>query len=499
MRTPRSRGHCPTHPWITVVLTLLLPSSGVAAESPPPPVSAPIHRTTSENSPNLPNVQRLTDEARQLRFAGAPGWRFSALRIIGQAVELHGGVPLDDLRQEAIQALATADLGAEPWSPKNLQRLFSINLAQDTFFGETQDGQVIERGLKDQQVVWQSSFESPATLQWLGQDWDHHRELWLRNGTHLESWDPSSRTIRSWASPGSKVRHAAFNWTGDRVALIQFDASSGKDQLWLAPVRSLDLQRRTKITASVTAAEWAPDNVRLAVLSDAPPQILIYETGSEVIAGTIPLSSRPLSVAWLPNARDVLVGTDSGLWFADTSTAEVHPFSGTTNVQAVALHASGTVALSSGRGGPVQLWDVAARQLLATFPKGGDHLGFSEDGASGIRRPSNKRNGLSAVGRQRTRRGPIRSGGSSRSISGESRWSSPDGPGRGAQYRKQRPGSIAHSRPARIRPAIHQWPLGSNSADRRTDPGLEPGTTPGEAGHPRHSVVIGKTGIARFG
>ena len=380
MPTARIRGRCTTHRWFTVVLTLLLPSSGVAGESPAPPVPAPIHRATSENSPHLPTVQRLTGEARQLRFDGAPGWRFAALRIIGQAVELHGGVPLDELRQEAIQALATADLGPEPWSPKNLQRLFSINLAQDTYFGETQDGQVIERGLRDQQVVWQSSFESPASLQWLGQDWDHHRELWLRNGTHLESWDPTSRTIRSWASPGSKVRHAAFNWTGDQVALIQFDASSGRDQVWLAPVRSLDLQRRTKITAPVTAAEWAPDNVRLAVLSDAPPQIVIYETGSEVIAGTIPLSSRPLSVAWLPNARDVLVGADSGLWLADTSTAEVHPFPGATNAQAVAIHASGTVALSSGRGGPVQLWDVAARQLLATFPKGGDHLGFSEDG-----------------------------------------------------------------------------------------------------------------------
>lgn len=382
MAIPATKCH-ENHPsvaWFAAAVAMLLGCRWASAEPFFPPVPAPTHRTASDVSPALSTVQHLTEEARRLRFSGAPGWRFAALQVIGQAVDLHGGVPLDDLRQEAIHALATADLGAEPWSPKNFKRLLSINLAQDTYLGETRDGQIAEQGLKDQRVVWQSSFESSATVQWLGQDVDRHRELWLRNGNRLESWDPSPGVVRSWSSPLSKVRRASFNWTGDQIALVQFDASSGRELVWLAPVRSPDHQRKAKVSASVTTVEWSPDNVRLAILSDSPPQLLMYETGTEAISSTISLPSRPHSVAWLPNGRDVLIGTDNGLLFVDSTSAELHPFPGATNVVAVAIHESGTLALTSGRDGPIQLWDVAARQLLAAFPKAGDRLTFSEDG-----------------------------------------------------------------------------------------------------------------------
>ncbi len=379
MPTLKSRDNFPWIAWFAASVAILLGYPWASAEPLLPPVPAPTNRTASDISPALTTVQRLTEEARRLRFSGTPGWRSSALQIIGQAVDLHGGVPLDDLRQEAIHALATADLGAEPWTPKLLKRLLSINLARDTYLGETKDDQIVERGIQDHRIVWQSPFGlSPA--KWLGHDREHQLDLWLRGGNQFEMWDPTVAAIRSWTSPAANIRSASFNWTGDQVALIQIQNPQGMGELWLAPVRSLDQLRKTKVTVPVTATEWAPDNVRLAVLSESPPQLLIYETGTEVVSSTVSLPSRPNSVAWLPNARDVLIGTDSGLLLADSTTAELHPFPGATNVLAVAIHESGTLALTSGRDGPIQLWDVAARQLLAAFPKGGDRLEFSEDG-----------------------------------------------------------------------------------------------------------------------
>ena len=379
MPTPGSRKNFTSHPWFAALMVFIMGYRWASADPLFPPVPAPTNRTNSNISPALSNVQRLTEEARRLRFSGTPGWRSPALQIIGQAVDLHGGVPLDDLRQEAIHALATADLGAEPWTPKNFKRLLAINLSRETYLGETMDDQIVVRGLQDHRIVWQSPF-GPSPAQWLGHDRDHQLDLWLRGGNQFEMWDPTVAAIRSWTSPAANIRNASFNWTGDQVALIQIQNPSGMGELWLAPVRSLNQLRKTKVTVPVTAAEWAPDNVRLAVLSGSPPQVLIYETGTEVVSSTVSLPSRPNSAAWLPNARDVLVGTDGGLFLANSTTAELHSFPGVTNVLAVAIHESGTLALTSGRDGPIQLWDVAARQLLAAFPKGGDRLEFSEDG-----------------------------------------------------------------------------------------------------------------------
>ncbi len=378
--TRRNRKNFPSFAWFAASAAILLGCLLAFAEPLVPPVPAPTNRTASDISPALSTVQRLTEEARRLRFSGAPGWRFAALKVIGQAVDLHGGVPLEDLRQEAIHALATADLDAEPWFAKGPLRLLRVNLSQDTYLAETKDGQIVERGLQDHRVVWQSSFESPASVQWLGQNPDQHRDLWLRNENRLETWDPSLRAVRSWSSAVSKIRSASFNWTGDQVALVQTDTLSGTAQLWFAPLRAMDQQRRARIQAPAIAAAWAPDNVRLAVLSDSPPQLLVYESGTELVSSTIPLPSRPHSVAWLPNARDVIIGTDGGLFFIDTSATVLHPFPGATNLVSVVIDESGTLALSSGIDGPVQLWDVAARQLLAAFPSGGNQWEWSADG-----------------------------------------------------------------------------------------------------------------------
>jgi len=331
-------------------------------------------------SPVQTEVERLTSEAKQLRNAGAPGWRASALQRIQKAVALHGGVDLDELRQEAIAAFSTPELAREDWNSPDSGHVLDVDIANQQYVVGSPDGTVFGRTLNDHRPLWKAPGNPPDPIRWLGHSQDGLAFVWSRGGDQIQVWGSSPTNQVLWISPSNGVRNIAINSVGSRLALIRSASASVGGKLWLAPIRGLEFQKETKVPEGVVAAEWAPDDVRVGALLENPPRVVVYETGLETISAEVPLPWKARTMGWMPTAREMVIGGESGMDRVDLDAGELRHFPGSTNVLKLVLNESGTIAISACTDGFIQLWDVAARQLLTTVKATADRIELSPDG-----------------------------------------------------------------------------------------------------------------------
>ncbi len=360
--------------WLSISVSLLFQ---LAADT---PLTSRNGLTVSAVSPAQPEVERLTHEAQQLRIEGAPGWRTSALKLIEKAVNLHGGVSLDELRQEAIAALSTPELAREEWRPPNSICVLDVDIANEKYVVGAPDGTIVGRSLSDHRPFWKAPGNPPKEIRWLGHSPDGLAFVWARGSDQIQVWGQSMTNQALWVSPSNEVRSVAINSVGTRLALIRATLPHGGGKLWLAPLRGLEFQKETQVPEGVIAAEWAPDDVRLGALLENPPRLVVYETGLETIPIEISFPWKARSLGWMPTARGMVIGGEHGVDLVDLTSGELQHFPGSTNISRLVLNESGSIAVSADANGIIQLWDVAARQLLTTVKERADRLELSPDG-----------------------------------------------------------------------------------------------------------------------
>ncbi|MGH7971386.1 MAG: WD40 repeat domain-containing protein, partial [Limisphaerales bacterium] len=322
----------------------------------------------------------LRNQARARRFSRQMGQRLDSLKALAEAARIRRD---EDLRDEAIAALALADVERGPsWQNRSASntRVVAFDNLYQRYARLNSDGSItlckVPGGEPSQELrpdgpalAWHAGSRllfSPDGRFLAQLDYTNSFRLWRLADGHLLLLTPSGGPLAAAFSPNSHWLVVAAPGVFTR-----FDLSSGQAvNHWAAPT-------------PVFSLAFHPDNRKLAVgyLPSAPVSVYDSVAGTEIAAFPIAESTHEI-VAWHP-AGGLLATAGSDprieIWELPTRTKSASLEGSAQQVTALSFHPTSGLLASASWDGVVRLWDPAAAREVLEIPFGPD-IRFSQDG-----------------------------------------------------------------------------------------------------------------------
>jgi WD40 repeat protein len=324
--------------------------------------------------------ESLHDRARALRISGRPGQRLESLQSIREAMELPlpPGHTLDELRTEAIAALALPDL----------EKIREWEAFPDGTMGGTVDPTVTcyARVNKNGVVTVRSMADDRELLHWTEESFANipieENCFHLSPGGKYASLIQPQRGIlrvRRLDGDAALLCHAVeegVHWAG---------CFSPDGKLFLYPMKAgggvlLNLETgKTRVLELAPDTAWtriSPDSRRIAscILTPGKWALEIRDLETGAVIATIPMPEQPDVCTWHPNGKSVAV------YCLDNMVRLVEVPSGTL-VRLfehgfgmgcrLAFDPTGELMFSNGWGGPLRVWHLASGQQVLSQSAGG--------------------------------------------------------------------------------------------------------------------------------
>ena len=321
----------------------------------------------------------LLAQVRRLRGEAQPGWRTTALDLLAKAQAIF---PLPELRQEAVFALATADLRPLSWTPPGPAAPLLVDFARDRYVTALPDGTVSFRSLRDHvelfhhdREIWpvERFIEFSANGNWL--------VLLANDNTfRFRRCDPGTGAW-SWRGRINAPNHASFNSEGKMVAYTFHLLDMAETTLTLSPTSDMAQRRFIKLPGPYGRFAWSPSDQRIAVLITQPPAVALVDVALGSVAETYPLSDAPLAFAWQIDARHLICSTRREILVIDTATGELDSLApGVGGVSSMGLDDSGHLLATTGADGHVRLWDLPTKRQLVEISLPAERVELSPTG-----------------------------------------------------------------------------------------------------------------------
>ncbi len=310
-----------------------------------------------------PTTADLLAQARLVREGAAPGWRTTVLGILAKAA---AGGPTAELRQEAVLALAAADLRPLPFDPPGPPAPLLIDLPRERYVTATPEGVVVFHSLKDHAELFRHEVEVVPLAQFLGFSTSGR---WLSmvdqtGALRFRRCDPGTGAW-SWSGRAHSMSHAEFNAEGTMAGYTFGGHADAERFIALSPTTEMQQKRFIELPGRTGPFAWSPSETRLAVLIEEPPGLAIVDLGLGKVSVHLPLEGTPTAMAWFGDARRVACATRTGVWVADTVTGQVQRFAdGLSGATSLSLDEADRVLAVARLDGRVQLWDVPSRRPL---------------------------------------------------------------------------------------------------------------------------------------
>ena len=322
------------------------------AATPQPVTASPMQAATE-----------LLAQIRRLRSEALPGWRTTALDLLVKAQAIY---PLPELRQEAVFALAAADLRQLTWGPPGPAAPLLVDFPRDRYVTALPDGTVSFRSLRDhtelfhhdQQIKPVERFiDFSASGNWLA--------LRASDGTlRFRRCDPGTGAW-IWRGPENAPNHVAFNLEGKMAAFTFGLPTVPENSLTLSPTSDMGQKRYIKLPGPYGKFAWSPSELRIAALINQPPGVALVDVALGSVSETFPLGDPPLAFVWQIDARNLICSTRREILIIDTATGELEPFAPHLGgVSSLSLDESGHLLATAGMDGHVRVWDVPAKRQL---------------------------------------------------------------------------------------------------------------------------------------
>jgi serine/threonine protein kinase/WD40 repeat protein/tetratricopeptide (TPR) repeat protein len=298
--------------------------------------------------------ESLRDQARAMRMSQHPGQRVKSLQAIREAMRLPlpPGHSLDELRTEAIAALALPDLEVvrewEGYPAGSVGLAFDGNL--ERYARLMKDGTVSVRRVSDDTEI--ARWQEPTEGDWPESDSNLH-------------FSPDGRFL------------CIFHRISARLTVRRLDGS--EPAVWY---------RGTQVADGAKPMDFSPDNQRLVyLLTDT--RIAVVDLASRQVHRLQPTGSEQWEIRFAPDSRRFALGARrAGEWVVevrDATTGQLeqklrHP----TAASHPAWHPDGrTLATCCFEEHLIRLWDVASGKQLRVLEghtRAGSHCAFSRTG-----------------------------------------------------------------------------------------------------------------------
>jgi serine/threonine protein kinase/WD40 repeat protein len=332
--------------------------------------------------------ESLHDRARAMRMSGRPGQRLESLKSIREAMELPlpPGHSLDELRTEAIAALALPDLEKiREWEgfPDGTMA-GTVDPTVTCYARATKEGVVSVRAVADDHELFHWTEEGFAPFP---------------GGQHCFVLGPGGRFLAITQGDGGKLRvrrlegEMAVLCHEAEAAVIHDFSPNGKLLLYSKKAENgvvLNLEtgdrRKLDLTPSISWLRFSPDSRRIAgcILTPGKWALEVRDLESGNVAATVPLPERPQVCAWHPNGKWLAVYClDNIVRLLEVPSGRlVRIFEhGISLGCRLAFDATGELMFSNGWGGPLKVWQLSSGQQLLS--QSADGYGFLTCGPHG--------------------------------------------------------------------------------------------------------------------
>ncbi len=340
-----------------------------ATAATPPTTAAAPQQTAAE----------LLAQVRRLRSEALPGWRTTALDLLTKAQAIH---PLPELRQEAVFALAAADLRPLSWTPPGPAAPLLVDFPRDRYVSALPDGTVSFRSLRDHTELFHHDQQIKPVERFIDFSVSGN---WLA----LQASDGSLRFRRCdpgtgawyWSTRENAPNHAAFNLEGKMAAYTFGTSGTPENSLTLSPTSDMGQKRYIRLPGPFGKFAWSPSELRIAVLISQPPAVALIDVALGTVSDTFALGDPPLAFTWQIDARHIICSTRREVLVIDTATGELEPFApGLGGITSLSLDESGHLLATTGADGRVRLWDVPAKRQLFEISLPAERVDLSPTG-----------------------------------------------------------------------------------------------------------------------
>ena len=321
----------------------------------------------------------LLAQVRRLRGEAQPGWRTTALDLLARAQAIH---PLPELRQEAVFALAAADLRPLNWTPPGPAAPLLVDFARDRYVTALPDGTVSFRSLRDHVELFHHDQEIRPVERFIefsaGGNW---LALLANDNTfRFRRCDPGTGAW-SWRGRRDGPNHAAFNSEGKLVAYSFHLPDMPETTLTLSPTADMGQKRSITLPGPYSRFAWSPSDQRIAVLITQPPAVALVDVALGSVAETYPTGDLPLALAWQIDARHLVCSTRREILTIDIATGELDSFApGLGGVSSISLDDGGRLLATTGADGHVRLWDLPTKRPLLDLSLPAERVELSPTG-----------------------------------------------------------------------------------------------------------------------
>ncbi len=337
---------------------------------------------TSAPSPTATPKQtaaELLAQVRRLRGEAQPGWRTTALDLLAKAQAIY---PLPELRQEAVFALAAADLRPLTWKPPGPAAPLLVDFQRDRYVTALPDGTVSFRSLRDHvelfhhdREIWpvERFIEFSANGNWL--------VLLANDNTfRFRRCDPGTGAW-SWRGRINAPNHAAYNSEGKMVAYTFHLPDMPETTLTLSPTSDMGQKRSITLPGPYSRFAWSPSDRRIAALITQPPAVALVDFALGSVVETYPLSDLPLAFTWQIDARHLICSTRREILVIDTATGDLDSLApGFGGVSGMSVDDSGHLLATTGADGHVRLWDLPTKRQLIDISLPAERVDLSPTG-----------------------------------------------------------------------------------------------------------------------
>ena len=323
-------------------------------------------------------VNAYLSQARAWRRSGAPGQRFTSLKILGVAANLVRSLKLDDeylpqLRNEAIACLALLDMTPdkewEGWSPLEDTGIDFDDALQHYAVVDRQAAVSIRRVADNVEIRRLPGRGSDTLLNnWV---W------WSRDGKFLAVESERDRQVKVWkltdkepivtwrAAIHSKMGAVDFSPDGCELVVGDDEGKLGRYQLASGKL----LRRWNPGLRAIQHLAFHPRKRQVAVACN--PDVHICDLESGKVVATLPMAKGAFWVAWHPEGKMLAAsGGDNNIYLWDEATQkQIQVLRGhKTGGIAVTFNHAGDLLASSGWEGVLRLWDPrTGRKLFSTW------------------------------------------------------------------------------------------------------------------------------------
>jgi serine/threonine protein kinase/WD40 repeat protein/tetratricopeptide (TPR) repeat protein len=326
--------------------------------------------------------ESLRDRAQALRRSQHTGQRVKSLRSIAEAMQLPlpSGHSLDELRTEAIAALALPDLESlQEWEgfPANAISLdFDGNL--ERYARLATDGTVSVRRVSDDAEVahWQELTEGawPASESNLRFSLDG-RLLCSRHATSgrlvVHRLEGSAPVICYSGSKAQRGYAMDFSPDSNRLAYLLTDSRIGIVDLTTGDVRYLP-----PTGAAQDCIQFAPDGRRFALTVHRADKwaIEVRDAGTGQVQESFPHPTAASHAAWHPDGRTLATCSDDDLLIRLWDVPSGHLLRKLEGHKTQGIHCAftgtGDRLLSNDWNGVLRIWEPSSGRQLLSFPAG---------------------------------------------------------------------------------------------------------------------------------